>query len=186
MTEKRATSRAGINIALIKYWGKRDETLNLPAVSSISLTLAELGTVTTVIFDDSVTVDPFILNGQKVADPRVFQTIETIRGLANIDIRAHIESTNSAPTASGLASSASGSAALVHAAWRAAGLPEAHRSMLEKGSLPKCAPKAHSGTARPASRSRGGIPFPASGSAPPHTHFVFTTQATAAPRCMRR
>ena len=39
-----ATARAGTNIALVKYWGKRDAALNLPATGSLSLTLAELGT----------------------------------------------------------------------------------------------------------------------------------------------
>ena len=37
------TARAGTNIALVKYWGKRDAALNLPAAGSLSLTLAELG-----------------------------------------------------------------------------------------------------------------------------------------------
>jgi len=38
------TAIAGTNIALVKYWGKRDAALNLPATGSLSLTLAELGT----------------------------------------------------------------------------------------------------------------------------------------------
>ena len=47
------TARAGTNIALVKYWGKRDAALNLPATGSLSLTLAELGTRTAVRFDRS-------------------------------------------------------------------------------------------------------------------------------------
>ncbi len=37
-----ATARAGANVALVKYWGKRDEERNLPAVGSISITLSDL------------------------------------------------------------------------------------------------------------------------------------------------
>ena len=46
-----ATALAGTNIALVKYWGKRDAALNLPATGSLSLTLDRLGTRTTVVFD---------------------------------------------------------------------------------------------------------------------------------------
>src|SRR4029079_14581368 len=45
------TAFAGTNIALVKYWGKRDAALNLPATGSLSLTLDRLGTRTTVQFD---------------------------------------------------------------------------------------------------------------------------------------
>ena len=44
------TARAGTNIALVKYWGKRDPSLNLPATGSLSLTLANFGSETTVRF----------------------------------------------------------------------------------------------------------------------------------------
>ncbi len=37
-----ATARACANVALVKYWGKRDEALNLPATGSISVTLGGL------------------------------------------------------------------------------------------------------------------------------------------------
>ena len=39
-----ATARAQPNIALVKYWGKRDIARNLPAVGSISITLDDLYT----------------------------------------------------------------------------------------------------------------------------------------------
>lgn len=48
MTPKSATARACANVALVKYWGKRDPELNLPATGSISLTLAELTATATV------------------------------------------------------------------------------------------------------------------------------------------
>jgi hypothetical protein len=58
-----ATARACANIALIKYWGKRDAVLNLPAAGSLSLTLAALITETTVRFDDALAHDQLVLDG---------------------------------------------------------------------------------------------------------------------------
>ena len=49
----KATAIAPANIALVKYWGKRNEELILPYNSSISMTLDNLHTITTVEFDDS-------------------------------------------------------------------------------------------------------------------------------------
>ncbi len=119
---KTATARAGINIALIKYWGKRDAALNLPAVGSISLTLDELLTRTTVAFDPALDADRFTLDGRVQSDARVSRLLDAIRAIAGLDARAHVTSKNGVPTASGLASSASGVAALATAAWAAAGL----------------------------------------------------------------
>jgi diphosphomevalonate decarboxylase len=56
MTAPQAVT-AGTNIALVKYWGKRDVALNLPATGSLSLTLDRLGTRTTVTFDDGAGID---------------------------------------------------------------------------------------------------------------------------------
>ncbi len=124
MTARRATAVAGTNIALVKYWGKRDAALNLPATGSLSLTLAELGTRTTVAFDDGAR-DRFRLDGAPADDAataRVTRFLDRVRTRAGLDARAAVESANSVPTASGLASSASGFAALALAATRAAGL----------------------------------------------------------------
>ena len=52
-----ASARAHSNIALIKYWGKRDEILNLPAVGSISITLQELFTESTLKLDENLQDD---------------------------------------------------------------------------------------------------------------------------------
>ncbi len=119
----RATAEAGINIALIKYWGKRDDELNLPAVGSISLTLCELGSRSTVHFDPALSADSFVLDTVERTDPRVFGTLDAVRQIAGLSTKARVESFNTVPTASGLASSASGAAALATAAWHAAGLP---------------------------------------------------------------
>ena len=116
------TARAHSNIALIKYWGKRDTTLNLPAVGSISMTLDGLHTTTSLRPDESLQQDRFLLNGQpagKQETARLRQFLDLARGLAGKDAKFHVESRNNFPTAAGLASSASGFAALALAATRA-------------------------------------------------------------------
>ncbi len=120
----RATARAHSNIALVKYWGKRDETLNIPAVGSISITLAALSTHTTVAFDSESTTerDEFYLNGHLTESNRVVGVLELVRERAGLTRRAVVTSTNDFPTGAGLASSASGFAALAVAASAAAGL----------------------------------------------------------------
>jgi diphosphomevalonate decarboxylase len=121
----RAVARANTNIALVKYWGKRDAALNLPAVGSLSLTLEGLSTRTTVTFDGKLDRDILVLNGSEVdvkATARVSKFLDLVRPLAGLRERARVESTNDFPTAAGLASSASAFAALALAATRAAGL----------------------------------------------------------------
>jgi len=118
------TAVAGTNIALVKYWGKRDVGLNLPATGSLSLTLDRLGTRTTVAFDDGAD-DRLILDGAPAGDAataRVSAFLDRVRARAEMARRALVTSDNSVPTAAGLASSASGFAALALAATRAAGL----------------------------------------------------------------
>lgn len=122
---KVCTAIAGTNIALVKYWGKRDAALNLPANGSLSLTLAELGTRTSVRFVDGADADRVTLSGAP-ADARfrarVVTFLDRVRARAGIAAHAEVATENSVPTASGLASSASGFAALALAASRAAGL----------------------------------------------------------------
>ena len=120
-----ATARAFPNIALIKYWGKRDEGLVLPATGSLSMTLDILPTTTTVELGDGPGHDDFELNGSRVeGEPlrRVERFLDLVRELAGSDARAIVRSRNEAPTAAGLASSASGFAALATAASAAYGL----------------------------------------------------------------
>jgi diphosphomevalonate decarboxylase len=120
-----ASAVACSNIALIKYWGKRDSHLNLPAVGSISLTLAALQTKTSVTFTPDISRDELIL-GQQIADEtkthRVSQFLDLIRDLGSISLAGRVVSENSFPTGAGLASSASAFAALALAATAAAGL----------------------------------------------------------------
>jgi diphosphomevalonate decarboxylase len=118
------TAAAGTNIALCKYWGKRDVALNLPATGSLSLTLDRLGTRTTVTFDGGAR-DRMTLDGapaDAAATARVSAFLDRVRSRAGLDARALVTTDNSVPTAAGLASSASGFAALALAASRAAGL----------------------------------------------------------------
>jgi diphosphomevalonate decarboxylase len=113
------------NIALAKYWGKRDIERNLPDVPSLSLTLAALSTHTSVRFTPEASADEVELNGapaQADARDKVTALLDRVRAEAQHELRAIVTSHNDFPTASGLASSASGFAALALAALGAAGL----------------------------------------------------------------
>lgn len=128
---KQAAARARSNIALVKYWGKRQQRLNLPAVGSLSITLDGLSSETSVTFDAALDQDDFVLDGERRADQlaRVSQCLDILRGIAGTQQCAHVESTNNFPTAAGLASSASGFAALVAAADSALGLELSAREL---------------------------------------------------------
>ena len=119
----KATATAHSNLALVKYWGKRNTPLNIPAVGSISITLKELLTRTTVQFDPSLDADILILNNvrsDQIKEKRISKFIDIIRNKAKIKYNAKIISENNYPTGAGLASSASGFAALTLAATKAA------------------------------------------------------------------
>ena len=109
------TAYAPANIALAKYWGKRERALNLPVNGSLSISLGDLGTHTTVRAADR---DRITLNGNDAAPDSALHR----RTFAFIDLwrrgdaqPLHVETTNTIPTAAGLASSASGFAALARA-----------------------------------------------------------------------
>lgn len=118
------TAVAHANIALIKYWGKRSGELNLPAVGSISLTLDALRTETTLHFDDKLKTDQLMLDGQPAAQKQLARVSQFLDSLFNPQKRsaAKVESINYFPTGAGLASSASGFAALTVAAVNAMGI----------------------------------------------------------------
>ncbi|KAK4759953.1 hypothetical protein SAY87_023084 [Trapa incisa] len=129
------TARTPTNIAVIKYWGKRDESLILPVNDSISVTLdpQHLCTTTTVAVSPSFDQDRMWLNGKEISlsGGRYQNCLREIRArgedfenkekgikIAKQDwqkLRVHVASYNNFPTAAGLASSAAGLACLVFA-----------------------------------------------------------------------
>eukprot|EP00049_Salpingoeca_infusionum_P012515 m.228984 g.228984 ORF g.228984 m.228984 type:complete len:418 (+) comp15199_c0_seq2:382-1635(+) len=121
----RATTTAPVNIAVIKYWGKRDTKLLLPTNSSLSGTLdqAELHARTTVAASADYDQDEIWLNGvqEDISNQRLQNVLAAIRARAEEKDPNHplkglcvkIASVNNFPTAAGLASSAAGYACLV-------------------------------------------------------------------------
>jgi len=116
-----ATAQAQPNIALIKYWGKRDVAANLPAVSSLSITLQSLWTRMTVDFREDAASDSLHVNGERNQRmlARVSNCLDLVAGTERL--RAVVTSQSNFPIAAGLASSASAFAALVVAAEKATG-----------------------------------------------------------------
>ena len=114
----KASAIANANIALVKYWGKRNKELMLPYNSSISMTLDGLHTHTTVEFEKEYQNDIFILNGRefvkgtKEYDEYIGLFLNIVRDIGKTNLKAKIVSENNFPTAAGLASSAAGFAAL--------------------------------------------------------------------------
>lgn len=117
----RATAIAQPNIALIKYWGKRDVERNLPAVGSISITLRDLFTEMQVEFDSALERDGLTINGDQDDNmlPRISACLDDVAGASRAP--ASVISQCNFPIAAGLASSASAFAALTVAAAAAAG-----------------------------------------------------------------
>jgi diphosphomevalonate decarboxylase len=116
---------AHANIALAKYWGKADVRENLPAVPSLSLTLDGLRTITDVTLDPALEHDEASLDGAPLSGrplERIVALLDRVRARAGRDTRVRVVSVNEFPTAAGLASSASGFAALAMGASHAFGL----------------------------------------------------------------
>lgn len=113
-THKTITTFAPVNIALIKYWGKRDNPLNLPVTNSLSIALPTKGTTTTIRINHT-THDAYWLNGEPVdKNSEFFNRLHHFCDLFRFHPSYHfdIDTKNNIPTAAGLASSASGFAAL--------------------------------------------------------------------------
>ena len=126
---KHVTVVAPINIAFIKYWGKRagGETLILPTNDSFSITLSTkpFRSKTSVVLTDAIEHDELWLNSTKSdfeSTPRLTNVLEMVRATAPphlAKLKAFIVSENNFPTAAGMASSASGYCALSAALVRA-------------------------------------------------------------------
>jgi diphosphomevalonate decarboxylase len=132
MTSSTATALANSNIAFIKYWGNRDADLRLPATASLSMNLDGLHTRTTLTFDEAFTSDVIVLDNaaqSPEASIRVVDHLNRIRALAGLKSFARVDSQNNFPAGTGIASSASGFAALTVAACAAAGLHLSEREL---------------------------------------------------------
>lgn len=105
------TVQAHANIALIKYWGKRDENLFLPTKRSLSITLAPLTTVTTISLCSKA--HTIFFNGILKPKSQITTFLDRLKTWLKLDDYFCINTGNTFPTAAGLASSASGYAALV-------------------------------------------------------------------------
>lgn len=117
------TAIAPANIAFIKYWGKKDEKLHLPMNGSISMNLDSLYTTTTVEFIPGLKNDQIILdNNSEIAVNRMITHLDIMRKISSVNNKAKVVSKNNFPAATGLASSASGFAALTLATSHALGL----------------------------------------------------------------
>lgn len=129
---QKVTAKAHSNIALVKYWGKKDDGLRLPKNSSVAIALDEAFTLTTVEFSDSYKDDQVELLGQGFEDDEVEKVkkhLDRVRKIAKIDTKAKVVSKNNFPKSAGMASSASGFAALSVAAAASADLNMTEREL---------------------------------------------------------
>ncbi|XP_043382151.1 diphosphomevalonate decarboxylase isoform X2 [Chelonia mydas] len=150
------TCTAPVNIAVVKYWGKRDEELILPINSSLSVTLHQdqLKTTTTAAISRDFKEDRLWLNGEEanVGHPRLQSCLREMRRLArkrrggsagaaaplSLSYKVHVASVNNFPTAAGLASSAAGYACLVHTLARLYGVEGELSEVARQGSGSAC------------------------------------------------
>ncbi|XP_069724481.1 diphosphomevalonate decarboxylase [Phaenicophaeus curvirostris] len=150
------TCTAPVNIAVIKYWGKRDNDLILPINSSLSVTLHQdqLKTTTTAAASRDFVEDRLWLNGEEadVGHPRLQACLREVRRLArkrrggsaedaaplNLSYKIHVATENNFPTAAGLASSAAGYACLVSALARLYGVEGELSEVARRGSGSAC------------------------------------------------
>lgn len=118
------TARSNVNVALVKYWGKRDPVRNLPVTNSISLTLDGLSVEASVRFDPAGE-DRFEIDGEPARGEerdRLLRFVDLVRQRVPTAGAAEVRTRSSVPRGAGLASSAAAFAALALAASRAAGL----------------------------------------------------------------
>ncbi|XP_064641449.1 diphosphomevalonate decarboxylase-like [Lineus longissimus] len=149
------TCTAPVNIAVIKYWGKRDESLILPINSSLSATLdqEQLRATTTVAVSPAFKEDRIWLNDEEesIQNPRLQTVLSEVRRHARkrphngdsilskmVTWKVHICSKNNFPTAAGLASSAAGYACLVASLAKLFGVEENVSYLARQGSGSAC------------------------------------------------
>jgi len=120
----KVTAIAPANIAFIKYWGRKDEELRLPTNGSISMNLSNLLTTTTVEFSSRYKKDEILINNEinKKENEKIERFLDKVRQIAKTNSRAKVVTKNNFLKSGGLASSASGFAALAMAATVSIGL----------------------------------------------------------------
>lgn len=101
--------KSNTNIALVKYWGKKNKELKTPLNNSISMTLDSLYTITSIEESEN---DIFIINGKEDKNNRTKKYLDLLRNKFNKKDSLKIITENNFPTAAGIASSASGFSAL--------------------------------------------------------------------------
>jgi len=132
MSQSEATAVACANIAFVKYWGNLDADRRLPLNDSLSMNLSAATTTTHVRFDPRLAADRVALDGETRYGPtraRVVAHLDRVRRRAGIGTRAEVTSANSFPMGTGIASSASGFAALTLAAVGAVGLERSEEEL---------------------------------------------------------
>ncbi|WP_439426083.1 diphosphomevalonate decarboxylase [Oenococcus alcoholitolerans] len=117
-----AKAKAFTNIALIKYWGKKNILWNLPTTSSIGLTLDAFFTETEVKIDSDLKEDFFLFEGKQRQNKKVSKVMDHLRKISGNNNFAVIKSRNTVPFSNGFASSSSAFAALTRAGAHAYGL----------------------------------------------------------------
>ncbi len=132
--ETSATAIAHPSLALVKYWGKRRGGVNIPATSSLAVSLEALHTVTRTHTTDE---DRVAIDGVSVEEGRLYSFLDEVRSWlvsrnAPPPRGFSVESHNNFPTAAGLASSASGFAALSVSTVAAAGVSVEDLSALSR------------------------------------------------------
>lgn len=124
MTRSEASARSNVNVALVKYWGKRDPELNLPATGSISITLDGLSIDARVAFagtdGDRFEIDEEPATGEERA--RLVRFVDLLRHEAGRTDAVSVVTRSHVPRGVGLASSAAAFAALAVAGSHAAGM----------------------------------------------------------------
>lgn len=118
---KLSTAIAPSNLAFLKYWGKKDSKLRIPYNNSISVNLGSATTITSVNFSPDLERDIVIVNDSEQDTTsgftvRVSKHLDRLRAVANEKSKAIVKTKNTFPESVGIASSASGFAALTVAA----------------------------------------------------------------------
>jgi diphosphomevalonate decarboxylase len=113
-------TEASPSLAVVKYWGKKDDVNNIAATPSLAVTLSGLSTRTVVHLNDQA--DTVHLDGALQSSSRFSAFFDAARKKTGCSSFFSVKSTNSFPTAAGLASSSSGFAALALGCCVAAGV----------------------------------------------------------------